>query len=87
MEKQILKRGYVTNALTNENGEIYGLLKGQSINFAANTIEQKHTFYWSEVYCEPSFTAILIRKGTVLINPDWSDIQQKFEQSKINLNK
>lgn len=86
MEKTILNRGYVTNALTNENGEIYGLIKEHYINFAANSIEMKHKFYWSEVYCEVGVRAMIIRKGVLLVNPTPEELSNYHEQSKINLN-
>lgn len=86
MEKEILTRGYVTHALTNELGEVYGTIDSHYINFGSNKIEREHTFYWSEVYSEPSLT-IIIRKGQLLINPTAEQLQLLFEESKINLKK
>lgn len=84
MKKEILKRGYVTHMLTNESGEIYGTIKSHYIDWNANQIEKEHAFYWSEVYIEPNYIAIIIRKGQLLENPTPDELQAKFEQSKIN---
>ena len=86
MEKEILDRGYITHALTDQNGEIYGLNQNLCINFVNNEILMANRFYWSEVYCEKNFLAIIIRKGTLLVNPTGEELQRYFEQSKVNLN-
>ena len=86
MEKEILDRGYVTHALTNQNGDIYGLDQNRNINFAKNEIEKANRFYWSEVYCEKSYFAMIIRKGTLIENPTSEVLQRYLEQSKVNLN-
>lgn len=86
MEKQIIDRGYVTYALTNENDEIYGRIKSHRINWEVNPIERNHRFYWSEVYCEANHFAMIIRKGKLLDNPSAEELNTLFEQSKINLN-
>ncbi len=86
MEKEILKRGYITHALTNENDEIYGMIAEHSINWELNEIEKAHSFYWSEVYCEPGYMAKIIRKGTSLIDATPEELDKYFEQSKVNLN-
>lgn len=83
MEKTILERGYITNALTDANGTIYGLNKEQYIN---DWYATPQTYYWSEVYCEPSYMATIIRKGALLINKTNDELKELHEQSKINLN-
>jgi hypothetical protein len=84
MEKQILSRGYITNALTDGTKKIFGMIKDHHINFNADAIKQ-NTFYWSEVYCEPNNMAVIIRKGTLLVNRTADEMNNYFEQSKINL--
>lgn len=86
MNKEILDRGYVTHALTNEKGEIYGLDTTQYISWDINKVELAHTFYWSEIYRETGNISTIIRKGKLLINPTPEELKEKFEQSKINLN-
>lgn len=86
MNKEILDRGYVTHALTNEKGEIYGLDTTQYISWDINKVELAHTFYWSEIYRETGNMSTIIRKGKLLINPTPEELKEKFEQSKINLN-
>lgn len=81
----IKNKGFVTNALTNENGDIYGMLSNQSINWAANKVEMAHTFYWSEVYTEPGCIATIIRRGRLLVSPSPAELDKFFWQSKINL--
>jgi hypothetical protein len=81
MEKQILKRGYVTYALTDGENEIYGIIKDHYIS----DWSKMSPLYWSEVYVEGSFYKI-IRRGTLLANATNEELKQYFEQSKINLN-
>jgi hypothetical protein len=83
--KEIIERGYLTNALTNEKNEIYGINKNHYINWEKNEIEKAHQFYWSEIYIDGNCYTI-IKKGTLLVNPTWEELKDKFEQSKINLN-
>ena len=85
MKKEILERGYVTHALTNEEGKIYGF-RNESINWETNEIEKAHRFYWSEVYCEPGYSATIIRTGMLLCNVTAEELNKYHEQSKINLN-
>lgn len=82
MTKEILDRGYVTHALTNENGEIFGLIKDCYINVWKH--EGNH-FYWSEVYCESGYMAMVIRKGTSLVGRTDEELSELHEQSKVNL--
>lgn len=83
MKKQILKRGYVTNALTNGDSVIYGTIKDYHINF--ETYKESKKFYWSEVYCEPNHFFSILRKGQLLVNPSSDKLKELMEQSKINL--
>ena len=85
-EKKILDRGYVTEALTNECGEIYGMNTTQLINWENNEVEKAHRFYWSEVYCEPDYMAIIIRKGRLICDASPKEMFNYVEQSKVNLN-
>lgn len=83
MEKEILERGYITHALTDENDEVYGVIKESYYNFAI--YKANHKFYWSEVYCEPSYFVQIIRKGTLLVDATPEELAMYFEQSKVNL--
>lgn len=83
MKKQVLERGYITHALTNEKDEIFGLDKGRTIN---DWSFWGKIFYWSEVYCEAGYMARIIRNGTLLVNPTNKELSRLHEQSKINLN-
>ena len=85
MEKEILKRGYITHALTDSEGKIYGLANECHINWELYIKEFTYEYYWSEVYCEPNSLAVIIRKGTLLADPTPEELKQYFEQSKINL--
>lgn len=81
-EKQILKRGYITNALTNEKGRVFGMVTDCDINDFSH---EGNAFYWSEVYCEPGYMCQIIRTGTLLCNATNEELQRYYEQSKINL--
>lgn len=80
-----MSSGRVTNALTNETGEIYGLNSSQSINWAVNKVEMAHTFYWSDVYVEPGHFVVIIRQGRLLSSPSPEELNRLFQQSKVNL--
>jgi|GEM_PF-7115325 len=77
-EKQILNRGYVTNALTdgkkpiNFIGEIYSF------------IDNKELYYWSEVYVEGNM-AFITKKGINLSNSTRDQLLEYQEQSYVNL--
>ena len=82
MEKEIINRGYLTHALTDETGLIYGINPVHWINWRLR--EGKHRYYWSDVFCDgPKFH--IIRKGILLANATPEELEEKFEQSKINL--
>ncbi len=81
-EKQILKRGYITYALTNEEDEVFGMIEDCDINDFSH---EGKAFYWSEVYCEPGYMCQIIRKGTLLCNATNEELQRYHEQSKLNL--
>lgn len=85
MRKEILNRGIITHALTDEKNKIYGMIQNHTINFE-NELIIAHQYYWSEVYCEPGYSVLIVRKGQKLINPTTEELQKYFEQSKINLN-
>ena len=85
MKKEIIKRGYLTHALTNHKGEIYGINKNHYINWECNDIERNNAFYWSDVFVD-GFSVTIIRLGTTLVNPSAEELQKYFEQSKVNLN-
>lgn len=81
-EKQILKRGYITNALTNEKGRVFGMILDCYIN---DFSDEGKAFYWSEVYCEPDYMCQIVRKGTLLCNATNDELQKYHKHSKINL--
>lgn len=82
MKKEILDRGYITHALTNSQGKIYGMSVDEYINVWTH---ENGPFYWSEVYCEPDHMATIIRKGQLLVEPSNEVLKQHHEQSKVNL--
>lgn len=82
MEKQILNRGYVTNALTDDEGEIYGMIKDHHISW--DLLPFKRNYYWSEVYSEPNM-CMIVRKGTLLADATPQELKKMHEQSKVNL--
>lgn len=79
--KEILDRGYVTHALTDGDHKIFGLIKDCSIYEWSH---EAKVFYWSEVYVEPRI-AMIVRKGTLLVNPTNEELIKLHEQSKENL--
>ena len=81
-KKQILKRGYVTYALTNDMGKVFGLVTDCDINDFSH---EGKAFYWSEVYCEPGYMCMIIRNGTFLRNANNEELQKYHKQIKINL--
>ena len=84
MKREVLDRGYVTNALTNGQGKIYGLYR-VDINWRVNTVERANKFYWSEVYVEAGYMATIIRKGKLLVGPTAEELETYSRQSEINL--
>lgn len=85
MEKQILERGYITYCLTDDKGKFYND-KGEIINWEKEENRNK-IFYWSEVYCEPDYLTVLIRKGKLLVKPTTEELEEKNRQSVINCRK
>ena len=81
-EPEILKRGYVTHALTNAEGTIFGMVADCVINTWRG---EKPPFYWSEVYVEPRRMATILRKGELLKNPTDDDLSEYHRVSKFNL--
>lgn len=81
-EPEILKRGYVTHALTNAEGTIFGMVADCYINIWKG---EKPPFYWSEVYVEPRRMATILRKGQLLVNPTDEDLSEYHRVSKFNL--
>lgn len=81
-EKQILDRGYVTYCLTDSKGEFYNV-PDQHIN----VFSKDRDYYWSEVYCEPGYLTVLIRKGKLLANSTDEELGYYHEQSKMNFKK
>lgn len=77
-----LNRGYITNALTDGEKKIFGMIKDDYINVWTN---ESKFYYWSEVYVEPRCIARIIRKGMLLVNPADAELSELHEQSKINL--
>ena len=84
MKREIIDRGYLTHALTNHKGKIYGLVENHYINWKYNDIERQNTFYWSEVFVDGA-TTLLVRQGQLLKNPTPEELENYFEQSKTNL--
>lgn len=77
-----LNRGYITNALTDGEKKIFGMIKDNYIFYWSN---ESKFYYWSEVYVEPNHIACVIRKGMHLVNPTDAELCELHEQSKINL--
>lgn len=82
MKREILDRGYVTHALTSNNGRVLGF--GRKY-YEKDYSEKDAPFYWSEVYCESNMCRI-IRKGMLLVNPSDDELERYYIQSMVNLN-
>lgn len=80
--KEIINKGYLTHALTDGDHKIYGMVKDCSIY---DWSHEAKFYYWSEVYVEPGCMAVIIRKGTLLVNPTNEELIKLHEQSKENL--
>lgn len=80
MKIQIINRGYLTYALTDEHGNIYGTNVDHFINVWDNI-----NYYWSEVFVDCG-TYQIHRKGILLTNPSNERLKELHKQSKINLN-
>ena len=66
--------------LTNEQGRIFGV-ESRTIN---KWDAEGKFFYWSEVYVEPNYIAVIIRRGALLCDVSDSRLTEYHEQSKIN---
>lgn len=77
-----LDRGYVTNALTDGDKRIFGLVKECKIKVCNNEAEH---FYWSEVYVEPNCMAMIIRRSMLLRPCSDAEMSELNELSKTNL--
>lgn len=82
MKKQIINEGYLTHALTDRDGKIYGVIKDCWIS---DWFIKTNSYYWSDVFVLGNSYHI-IRTGTFLLNPTNEKLCQLHEQSKINLN-
>lgn len=80
MTKEIIKRGYLTHALTNGENMIYGVIKEHFVSDWSRMLP----LYWSEVFVDGNLYTI-IRKGTLLVDKTNKELSQLHEQSKINL--
>lgn len=80
-KRQVLKHGYLTYALTNEESKVFGIDKDCIVS---DFSREGKAFYWSEVYCEPENLCKIIRKGTLLKATN-EELQRYHEQSKLNL--
>lgn len=86
--KQTLENyGYATHALTDSKGQIYGTNKDYWISLIGwkEMIEEGKTFYWSDVFRSGPLT-VIIRKGMALVNATPEQLNDYFEQSKVNCN-
>lgn len=80
IKEVINNRGYITHMLTNEQGRIFGV-ESRTIN---KWDAEGKVFFWSEVYVEPHYIAVIIRRGTLLCNVSDSILSEYHEQAKIN---
>lgn len=81
MEKQIIKAGYLINALT-DGSKIFGIVKDSYPIFVAKEFINKQ-YYWSDIFVYSGFT--IVAKGVCLINPTTEELTELHEQSKVNL--
>lgn len=79
MEKEILKRGYITHCLTNGENIFYN-----NKNQIIHNWEKEKPLYWSEIYCEPNYFYAIIRKGTLFANVKDDVLNEFYKQSIIN---
>lgn len=80
MKREILERGYITHCLTNGENKYYNN-KGEVIH---EWSKEPKPLYWSEIYCEPNYMSVMIRKGTLLVNPSNEELMQLHKQSIVN---
>lgn len=86
MKQEILERGRVTHAITDDNGNIYGCIDGYIDLHYQLTIGAASHYYWSEVYVEgKGYNMHVIRKGTLLVDPTKEELDNYFKQSKVNI--
>lgn len=76
--REKIEKGYITNALTNGEDKIYGIVDYNWDDGNART------YYWSEVYTDGTLFAI-IRRGSNLAGATNDELLALLEQSKINL--
>lgn len=81
MEKQIIKAGYLTYALTDGN-IIFSIVKDFKPNFGAGLYKNKR-YYWSDIFVYHGYT--IVKKGVCLINATPEELTELHEQSKVNL--
>lgn len=79
--KMILNRGYITYCLTNGENVYYNNPKEIIGNW-----EKEKPLYWSEVYCEPKYMTVMIRRGVLLCDATDFELSMLHEMSKINCN-
>lgn len=81
-EKQIIENcGYLTHALTNEKGKVFGLISPCVIN---SWEKEGERFYWSDVFFT-GWQCVIIRKGKLLVGITDKELSELHEQSKVNL--
>ena len=77
IKEVINNRGYITHMLTNEQGRIFGV-ESRTIN---KWDAEGKFFYWSEVYVEPNYIAVILRSGAILCDVSDSRLTEYLEQS------
>lgn len=80
MKQQIISKGFLTYALTNASGRIYGLE-----DEAISDWSSEQPLYWSEVYVDGNMP-LIVRRGTCMTGEDSEVLARMYRQSRINLN-
>lgn len=80
MKQQIISKGFLTYALTNTSGRIYGYE-----DEAISDWSSEQSLYWSEVYVDSNMP-LIVRRGTCVTGEDSEVLARMYRQSRINLN-
>lgn len=78
---KIISEGYLTQALTNDSDEIFGIIENAYINDWS--YQGKH-WWMSDIYVYGN-TYRIINKGIILNSPTNNELSSYHEQSKVNL--
>ena len=79
MNKEIIKRGYLTHSLTDGNSFFYGLYKKEKYDWG-----REPSVYWSEVFVDGDAFA-LVHKGECVDDKSDAEKDELLRKSLVNL--